>query len=192
MCVHACVHVCGVARLGIGVCKLFPCVVRHPQLQARVTELLEQLSKEKEAKEQQGGLLSQQLKSLQQMEEERKLTLNQRVHTLHCAVCVQDSHCVSLFVNHQEEFQAQLEEFDNSQQDMSAKMSALQREVSDLQTQLKEERSRHEADVDQLERESDTLKDSLVEKNSALVGRWRGGVPGGQVEGWVPGGQVEG
>ena len=47
---------------------------------------MEQLSKEKEAKEQQGGVLSQQLKSLQQMEEDRRLTLNQKVHAFLPAV----------------------------------------------------------------------------------------------------------
>lgn len=83
---------------------------------------------------------------------------------------VHRTYVVCLSVDHQEDLQAQLEEFGSSRQDMSAKVSALQREVSDLQAQLKEERSRHEADMDQLEKESDTLKDSLLERNSALVG----------------------
>ena len=140
------------------------------QLQARASELSEQLSKEREAKEQQGGILSQQLKSLQQMEEERRHTLSQKVF-LHVAPShVHRTYVVCLSVDHQEDLQAQLEEFGSSRQDMSAKVSALQREVSDLQAQLKEERSRHEADMDQLEKESDTLKDSLLERNSALVG----------------------
>ena len=63
------------------VCDLEPMPPHCHQLQGQVSELLEQLGKEKEAKEHQAGVLSQQLTSMNEMEEERKQALTQQVRT---------------------------------------------------------------------------------------------------------------